>query len=445
MKSRDHFQIWRLAGPLILSNISIALLGIVDTAVVGHLSHPYFLGAVAIATVIFDFIYWGMGFLRMGTTGIVAQAHGKGDDDEIRTALVHSIFIALSIAVLLLLMQNLIATAGFFLIGGSNDVITHARIYFNWAIWGAPAVLGSMAMFGWLLGMQNARATLYYAITVNIINIILDILFVFGFGMEVKGVALASVLAQYSGLIMATILVRRELRHKPGQWQSKSIMDLTRLTLMLVLNRNIFLRTLSLIFVFAFFARQGALQGDIILAANAVLLNFQALTALGLDGFANAAEALVGKAIGAADRIAFKLSVQSALRWSLIIATLFSVFYWLAGEQLIAVLTSISEVKQTALIYLPWLIVSPLICVWCFLLDGIFIGAVRGLEMRNSMLISTFLIFIPAWYLLQFLGNHGLWLAFLIFFIARGASLGWYYFKIENRSGGFVVANQIAG
>ncbi len=438
---QNHLKIWRLAGPLILSNISIALLGIVDTAVVGHLAHPYYLGAVAVAAVIFDFLYWGMGFLRMGTTGIVAQVHGKGNIDELRSTLAHAIIIALSIATLMLILQNPIASLGLSLIGGSEEVITHARIYFDWAIWGAPAVLCSMSLFGWLLGLQNARATLYFAVTVNVINICLDLLFVFGFGMGVKGVALASVLAQYCGLIMAIVFVRRELRHYPGLWRAEFIMDAARLMKMLSLNKNIFIRTLCLIFVFAFFARQGAAQGDVILAANAVLLNFQALTALGLDGFANATEALVGKAIGAADKLMFKQSVQSALLWSLIISFIFVMTYALFGKHLIIMMTSIPEVLDLAFVYLPWLIISPLICVWCFLLDGIFIGAVRGLEMRNSMLLSTFMVFIPAWYLLQFLGNHGLWLALLVFFLARGLSLGWYYLKIEKHEGGFVLVN----
>ncbi len=442
MKKRKQLQIWRLAGPLILSNISIAMLGIVDTAVVGHLSQPYYLGAVAVAAVVFDFLYWGMGFLRMGTTGLVAQVFGKGDSDKIRTTLAHALIIALAIAVLILGLQGPIARVAFFLIGGSENVVSHARIYFDWAIWGAPAVLGSMVLFGWLLGMQNARATLYYAIMVNVINIVLDMVLVTGFGMAVKGVALASVIAQYSGVIMAIFLVHKELKKYPGQWRLELIGDMSRLRTMLALNRNIFIRTLCLIFVFAFFARQGAMQGDVILAANAVLLNFQAMMALGLDGFANASEALVGKAIGAADRAAFKQAVYSALLWSLIIAALFSLFYWLSGRQVISLMTSISTVKAMAYVYLPWLIISPIICVWCFLLDGIFIGAVRGREMRNSMLLSTFAVFLPAWYMFQYLGNHGLWLSFLTFFVARAISLGWYYLRIEQRPGGFITASQ---
>jgi multidrug resistance protein, MATE family len=438
VKKQNHLQIWRLAGPLILSNISIALLGIVDTAVVGHLSQPYYLGAVAVAAVIFDFLYWGMGFLRMGTTGIVAQVYGSADYDELRTTLVHSTFIGLSIALLMLIMQSPIASLSFLLIGGSEQVIHHAQIYFSWAIWGAPAVLCSMAMFGWLLGLQNAKATLYFAVTVNVINIVLDLVFVFGFGLGVRGVALASVIAQYSGLVMALFLVRKELQKYPGHWHSELILDFHRLKRMLSLNQNIFIRTLCLIFVFAFFARQGAIQGDVVLAANAVLLNFQALTALGLDGFANAVEALVGKAIGEANKTAFKQSVRSALYWSIIIALVFCLSYWLAGEKLIMLMTGIPEVKDTAMLYMPWLIVSPIVCVWCFLLDGIFIGAVRGKEMRNSMIFSTFVIFLPVWYLFHFLGNHGLWLALLIFFVARGLTLGWYYLIIERHAGGFV-------
>jgi MATE family multidrug resistance protein len=443
VKNQNHLQIWRLAGPLILSNISIALLGIVDTAVVGHLSHPYYLGAVAIAAVIFDFLYWGMGFLRMGTTGIVAQVHGRGDNDEIRTALFHSCSIAILIALIILLLQVPLSRFAFFLIGGSKEVIEHARIYFNWAIWGAPAVLCSMALFGWLLGLQNARATLYFAICVNLINIILDLVFVFGFGMGVKGVALASVIAQYCGFVLAIFLVRRELRKYPGQWHAEIIMDITRLLKMLSLNKDIFIRTLCLISVFAFFARQGAAQGDVILAANAVLLNFQAVTALGLDGFANATEALVGKAIGAADKTAFHQSIRSALLWSVIIAVMLSLTYYLGATQLIMLMTSIPDVVRAANIYLPWLIVSPMLSVWCFLLDGIFIGAVKGPEMRNAMLISSFIIFLPAWYFLQDLGNHGLWAALLIFFVGRGITLVWYFIRIEKGRVGFVDVNQL--
>lgn len=438
MKKQEDRALWRLAGPLIISNISIALLGIVDTTVVGHLEQPYYLGAVAIAGVIFSFLYWGMGFLRMGTTGIIAQAHGEKDNNKIRSALVHSQFIALGIAIVFLLAQTGIATVAFQVFGASSEVTEFAWVYFNCAIWGAPAVLLSMTLFGWLLGMQNARATLLFAFVQNGINIILDLVFVFGFNLDVFGVALASVISQYCGLLLGIILVRRELGLNHGHWLTNQIFDFKQLQAMLSLNRNIFIRTVCLIFVFAFFAREGARQSDVILAANAVLMNFQAMTALGLDGFANATEALIGKAIGAGNRIEFKKSVRSAFYWSLIVSAVFMIIYLLTGKQLILLMTDIEEVIEAANSYLPWLIVSPLISVWCFMLDGIFIGAVRGREMRNSMLVSTFLVFLPVWYLFRVFENHGLWLALLIFFCARALSLGWYYFKIELRGSGFV-------
>lgn len=439
IKANEHKKVWRLAGPLIISNISVALLGIVDTAVVGHLDHAWYLGAVAIGSVVFDFLYWGMGFLRMGTTGVVAQIHGRNDNDEIRTALLHAGVVALIISAAIVLFQKPVIAAGLFLIGGSEDVTRYAEIYIRWAIWGAPAVLVTMSLLGWMLGMQNARATLYIAVAVNLINIVMDFIFVFGLHMDVRGVALASVISQYSGLFLAAWFVSRELRRHQGRWQKSRILEPGRLWKFLVLNHNIFIRTLCLIFAFAFFTREGARQGDMVLAANAVLLNFQALMALGLDGFANAAEALVGKAIGAGDRRSFVESVKTAAWWSVIVALVFSLAYTAGGELFINMMTSIREVQLTGYQYLPWMIVSPLISVWCFLLDGVFIGATRSREMRDMMLISTFAVFIPAWYVLQFLGNHGLWLAFMLFFAARGASLAFASFRIE-RSGGFVIA-----
>ncbi|MEX2524074.1 MAG: MATE family efflux transporter [Gammaproteobacteria bacterium] len=433
-----HETVWRLAGPLIISNVSVAVLGMVDTAVVGHLPEAYYLGAVTVAAVIFNFLYWGMGFLRMGATGIVAQIHGRGDADAMRTSLLHSGAIALVAAALFLIMQHPIALLGLYLIGGSDEVLVHARIYFDWAIWGAPAVLLSLSLMGWLLGLQNARATLFIAVVTNVVNIILDFVFVFVFEMDVKGVALASVVAQYSGLLLGLILVRRELKAFPGHWLRSRILDFDQFRSMLVLNRNILIRTLCIIFAFAFFTRQGAAQGDLVLAANAILLNFLMFISLSLDGFANAAEALVGKAIGAADRKALKEAVITAGVWSLIIASGLSISYLVLGEALINLMTDIDAVRDVAGDYLPWVMVAPLIGVWCYLLDGIFIGATRGEEMRDTLLISTFAVFLPAWYGFRFLDNHGLWLAMMLFFLARGLTLAMEAFRIERHKGGFI-------
>lgn len=437
----NHSSMWRLAGPMIVSNISIALLGMVDTAVVGHLDEAYYLGGIAIGAVIFDFIYWGMGFLRMSTTGLTAQIHGQAnhqnDNNACRTILAQSLITASLIAMIILIFQQPMANVALRLLEGSEEVTHHARIYFEWLIWGAPAVLSLLVMTGWFLGMQNAKATLYVAVTVNIINIILDFVFVFGLDMNVRGVALASVISLYLGMFLAIWLVRKELQRNKGAWILSDILHIQRMKEILALNQDIFIRTICLIFVFAFFTRQGAKQGDIILAANAVLLNFQALMALGLDGFANAAEALVGKAVGEKNKDAFIGNVKTLAFWSLIVAVAYALFYAIAGKLMINLLTDIPEIRVEAYQYLPWMILSPLIAVWCFMLDGVFIGATRAKEMRNSMLISTTLIFLPAWYLLQDYANHGLWLAFLIFFVARGLTLTHASWKI-NRQEGFV-------
>jgi multidrug resistance protein, MATE family len=378
----NHSSMWRLAGPMIVSNISIALLGMVDTAVVGHLDEAYYLGGIAIGAVIFDFIYWGMGFLRMSTTGLTAQVHGhashQNDNSACRTILAQSLITASLIAMIILIFQQPMANVALKLLEGSAEVTHYARIYFEWLIWGAPAVLSLLVMTGWFLGMQNAKATLYVAVTVNLINIILDFIFVFGLDMNVRGVALASVISLYLGMFLAIWLVRKELQRNKGAWILSDILHIQRLKKILALNQDIFIRTICLIFVFAFFTRQGAKQGDIILAANAVLLNFQALMALGLDGFANAAEALIGKAIGEKNKDAFIDNIKTLIFWSLIVAVAYALFYALGGKLMINLLTDIPEIRTEAYRYLPWMILSPLIAVWCFMLDGVFIGATRA-------------------------------------------------------------------
>lgn len=436
--SLDHGAVWRLAGPMILTNLSIALLGLVDTAVVGHLNQPFYLGAVALAGVIFDFLYWSMGFLRMSTTGLVAQAHGRGDGDRVRAALAQGLLFAGGVGALLLLVQTPLVGAALWFLGGSEEVRHFTRVYFQIAIWSSPAVLWLLVIFGWFVGMQNTRAPLVIAVTVNAVNIVLDLALVFGFGLGVKGVAWASLLSELGGLAMALYLVRDELRFNPGRWRRSLIVEADSLRRMVALNQNIFVRTLCLVFSFAFFTRQGARQGDVILAANAILLNLQSFMALALDGFANALEALVGRAVGAGRRADFIRAVYSAGGWSILFAVAFAVLYGGGGWVIVASLTDLEKVRGAALSYLPWIAVSPLISVWCFTLDGIFIGATRGTEMRNSMLVATFMVFVPAWYLLRGLGNHGLWLAFLIFLAARGLTLGAVFLHIE-RGEGFIA------
>lgn len=427
-----HNRLLRLAGPLILSNLTIALQGMVDTAVVGHLETPAYIGAVAVAGAIFSFLYWGMGFLRMGTVGIVAQLKGNENNDRLRSTLLHSCFLAVLIALGILVLQTPIVSVGLDLMGGSPEVRRNAEVYFYWAVWGAPAVLLNMTCVGWLLGMQNARATFYVTLLIGVLNIVLDFVFVFGLHLDVRGVALASVISQFCGSALAFFFIRGELKRHPGRWRKAVILNMRDVSALLVLNQNIFIRTLCLIFAFAFFTRQGANQGELILAANAILLNFQLLVALGLDGFANAAEALVGKSVGARDPEQLRASVRATMAWGGGVAVLYSLLFIVAGNGLVNLMTDIEAVRETAYLFLPWMIASPLISVWCFLLDGIFIGATRGRELRNAMLFSTFIVYLPCWYLLQGLGNHGLWLALMTYFIARALTLLWYYRAAPN-------------
>lgn len=429
----QHQAFWLLAGPMIIGNISLAFLGLVDTAVIGHLDTAVYLGGVAVGTVIFDFLYWGMGFLRMGTTGIVAQAYGKKDATEVRTILIQSILVGLSIAFIFLIFQKPVFNVGLSFLEGSPEVKYYATVYCQWMIWGMPALMILFSANGWLLGMHNAMAVLRIGIIVNVLNIILDVVFVVYMDMDVRGVAMATVISQYSGAIMAFFVIRKQLINQSGEWSIKKIFNLEKLQRFLSLNHDIFIRTICLIIVFAFFTRESAKQGDLILAANSILLKFYLLMALALDGFNHAAEALVGKAVGEKDKKLFNHAVALTLKWSFAFGLFFTLFYWLAGKGMIYLLTDIDPVREIALIYLPWMIALPLISVWCFLLDGVFIGATRGREMRNSMLVCTFVFFLPIWYVFHFLGNHGLWLAFTLFIAVRGVTLGIYYFQIERR------------
>ncbi len=431
-----HADVWRLAGPMILSNLTIPVLGMVDTAVVGHLSSPYYLGAVAVGGLIFSFVYWAFGFLRMGTTGQIAQAHGRFDYNEIRSGFARAGLLALILSVLIIALQLPIQGLAMLLLEASVEVESYASEYFYIRIWSAPATLLTYVMIGWFLGMQNARGPLYLLLIINLTNIALDLLFVWGLGMDVDGVALASVISEYIGVMVGLWLVKRELKLYPGQWIKQQLIDAVKLRQMMVLNHNIFIRTLCLMFSFAFFTAQGAKHGDIVLAANAVLMNFQTFMAYGLDGFANAAEALVGKAVGQENKQQFKQAVHTATVWSAGIAILFTLLYLFFGVQLINLLTDIEAVRNMAYLFLPWLVVSPLLSVWSYLFDGIFIGSTRSAEMRNTMLISTFLCFLPAWYLLQAYGNHGLWAALMVFMLARGISM-WLSYRLLDKRGMF--------
>ena len=408
---------------MMLSNVSVPLLGMVDTGVVGHLESAVYLGAVAIGGTIFGFIYTGVNFLRMGTTGIAAQRYGADDFDGLRVSLGQALIVALLIALLLLLLQTPIAALAMRLVGAEPDVEVFALEYFSIRIWSAPGTLANYVMIGWFLGLQNARVPLLIFLTINITNIILDLVFVIGLGMKVDGVALASVIAEYAALLVALVFAARELRQRKGHWPIARLLNIRAYSAFFAVNAHLFVRTMALMFTFFFVTAQGARLGGVILAANAVLMNIQLLTSMALDGFAHAAEALVGKAVGQGNRQALERAVRLALKWSLIFAVGFCAFYLVVGPLIVRVLTDLDDVRTAALRYLPWLVISPAVSVWSFLYDGVYVGATRARDMRNIMLVSSFLVFLPAWYLLQGYGNHGLWAAFILFLASRGIGM----------------------
>jgi MATE family multidrug resistance protein len=416
-------DIWRIAAPMILSNISVPLLGMVDTGVTGHLESPIYLGAVAIGGTIFGFLYTGMNFLRMGTTGITAQSLGAEDNDGLRVSLGQALIVSLLIALALIAVQHPVGTFAMRLIGAEPDVESFALLYFSIRIWSAPGTLANFVLIGWFLGLQNARVPLIIFLVINITNIVLDLLFVIVLGLKVDGVALASVIAEYTGLAVGVGFAVSALRRRTGHWPFARLLNVRAYAAFFSIDAHLFIRTMALMFTFAFVTAQGARLGGLVLAANAVLMNLQNLTAFGLDGIAHAAEALVGKAVGQKRRDVLERSVQLSLRWSLYFAAGFCIVYVITGPALVRLLTDLPEVRQTALQYLPWLIVSPVISVWSFLYDGVYVGATRARAMRDIMVVSTLLVFLPAWYLLQDFGNHGLWLAFTLFMASRGIGM----------------------
>jgi multidrug resistance protein, MATE family len=423
LTAADHRRAWSLAWPMILGGVSGPLLGMVDTAVMGHLDTPPFLGAVALGAMIFQFLFWGLGFLRMSTTGLTAHALGGGSGQVLHDVLTRAVLMALILSALLLLLQRPVSWLAFKWITSAPEMIRQAQMYYDIRIWAAPATLINYVILGWFLGLQRPRIPLLLMLLMNALNIILDLYFVVGLGMKTEGVAWASVITEYCGLAAGLWFVRVELGRHEGRLIIGHILrpDLLRQTL--VLNQDIFIRTIVLISAFALFTLQGARMGASILAANAVLMNFMHFMAYGLDGFAHTAEALVGESLGRRDVSALKRSLKVTVIWSAIIAVLFAMVYAVAGELIIRELTDIGPLRSLAREYLPWLVIMPLVGVWAYWLDGVFIGAMQSRWLRNAMLAAFGLIYLPALWLLQSLGNHGLWLSLFLFMLARALFL----------------------
>ena len=427
MNRNTHRRVWLIAGPIIISNISVPMLGAVDTAVIGHLPDPKYLGGVAIGAMVFTFIYWGFGFLRMGTGGLTAQAFGARDADEVRACLARAAVIGIAVALILIALQLPIATATFSILEASPDVEALAQEYFFVRIWGAPATLMNFALLGWFIGCQNTKAALWHQLSLNGVNIVLDLVFVLGFGWGVTGVAAATAIADGVAVVIGLFLALPILRKLGGGFVRAEILEASKIRRTIALNVDIFIRTICLVLAFAYFTAQGAAFGNVVLAANAVLLNFQTFMAHALDGLAHSAEALGGEAIGARDRKAFRDAVRVSVFWGMVVAAGFTLVYLIAGSFIIDVLTGIETVRETSREYLVWSAAMPLIAVFPFLLDGIFLGGTRGATMRNAMIVSLLIYLACCYILVPLWGNDGLWASLAIFMGARGLTLGVRY------------------
>ena len=432
-KEYSHRAVWNIAAPMILSWISVPLLGLVDTAVVGHLEGPEYLAAVAAGAAIFSVLFAGLNFLRMGTTGVAAQAFGARDDQAINASLLQPLLLAIALTLTLLVLREPLKNLGLNLLAPSVLVADYTEIYFDIRIWSAPAMLINLVMLGWLLGMQYARAALVMILVINLSNIALDLWFVLGLGWNVDGVARATVIAEYMGTVTGFCYVYRILCSGATVRVNKELLRLTGFQRLIAINGNLFMRSVALMFTFAFITAQGARIGDATLAANAVLMNFLYFFAYATDGLANAAEALTGKAVGSRNADALKLAVDQTMKWGIAFMIGFVLLYGITGEHIIALLTNIDDVRATASIYLPWLVLLPLASVVCFLYDGVYVGTTRSREMMIVMLLSVLLVFLPTWFLLRELGNHALWAALFLFMALRSLGMHIWFRRMQQQ------------
>jgi MATE family multidrug resistance protein len=422
---------WRLAWPLILANLSVPLLGLVDTAVVGHLPEPHFLAATALGALVMSVLYFLFGFLRMGTTALVAQAFGAHDAVEQRAVPIRALMVAGVLGLVLIAASPLVLRACDLVFAPAPAVAEGLHTYLLIRVFGAPAALGSFVVLGWFLGVLDSRRPLLLLVLTNAINAILAVAFVWGLGLGVAGAAISTLVAETAGFAAGVALVLHRWRGLP--WPSRrSVLQRSRFVRLLVVNRDLFLRSLMLESVFVAFSALGSRQGEVVLAANAILMNFFTFSAYGLDGFAHAAEAMIGRAVGARDVRGFRAAARAGFGLAALLAVPMTLAFWLAGPAMVRLMTDIPSVLDTALRYLPFAAILPAVSIWAFVFDGIFFGATRTAELRNAML-ATLLVFaalaaiLPGAY-----GNSGLWTAFLVFLAARAVFLGLIYWRADG-------------
>ena len=484
LEKDSPFKLLILAFPLILANITTPLLGLVDTAILGHMGQTYYLAGASIATLILTQLYWVCGFLKMSVTGLSAQAGRSGlvninaqagrNQENIEEdigprlkVLVQGLTIAFILGVVFIVLQKPILEAGIFFAQGSSTNSLEAantglaqatREYFSVRVWGAPAALANLALVGWLIGQQKTKQVLALQVAVNLINIILSLWFVFGLKWGISGVAGATLVAEYFLLFMSVLVAKKALMPvKPIAYKANqatvnffglrllgttsvvetlaSWLRYRALAPLLSLNSNILFRNLALQFTLAFVTFTGARYGAETAATNAILMQFFALIALGLDGVANAVEALVGEHKGTKNSKKLKREVNFGLLWSSLFALAYACLFWLFGDVIISLLTDQANLQEMARNYLGLMILLPLIAHWCFLMDGVFVGLTNGRAMRDSMIASSLLGFFGTWLWVSDLNNEGLWIALLSFLACRGLILGlWYLYLLRSRS-----------
>ena len=421
-------KLLKLAFPNIITNLTVPLLSSVDTALMGHLEEAYYLGAIAVGGMIFNFIYWGFGFLRMGTTGLTAQAYGKKDDRESVFTLARALTTSIGFSILLIVLKNAIIEVSFLFITSTPEVESFARDYFFIRILAAPATLSLYVFTGWFLGMQNAKYPLILAVITNSVNIIFNLIFVKVYQMNVDGVAMGTVLANYTGLITALALFYVSYKRLLHHFNFKALFDWISFRRFFQIGRDIFIRTLILVFAFSFFTAKSAESGDLILAANSILINLWTIMSYGIDGFAFAAESLIGRYYGAKDIKLLKTAVNYSFLWGTGLGLLFSLVYTLFSVPILKIFTDNQQVIILAIQLMFWTKIAPLISGVCYLWDGVFIGATATSAMRNMMIISLFVFYLPIYYIFrEFLGAHALWIALTIFMMSRGILLTFQY------------------
>lgn len=424
----------RMLIPIVLANLTQPILSTVDIGIAGHIGSGAALGGVALGGFLFNIIFWGFGFFRMSTTALIAQAKGAGDRAAMREHLWRAMGLSLLVGIILLALKPVLVPVAIDLLGGSAEVRAAGLEYSDARLWSAPVALANFVILGSLLGSEKATLALAIQALINLANVGFAFLLVRRLDLGVAGLGAATALASATGFLFGLGILWRERTADLPPLVWRHLWSAAALRRLVGVNGDIFLRTLCLIACFAWFTHAGAGMGDVVLAANALLLNFQTITSYLLDGFAQAAEALVGGSIGAADRQAYRQTVQVSTLWAAALALSMGSLYWLMGPLFIAFLTDAPETRATAILYLPWAIVLPFASVWAFQLDGIFIGATRTRDLRNGMVVAVICYLGLAIGLAPVWGNGGLWAAFLGLMLARTAALGYLYPRIERES-----------